>query len=239
MREKEMEQIADAIEQVVSSPGDPGVRKLIRSRVRVAAASSPHTRHTREQSQSAGRGNRQLQIYDPALAGAGRQEDALAIYPEAIEKQRTAWQNRPEMSTMREVLSKLYYNYGQSLWAVGRFSDALDAALARREVWKTSGDRLLGVAAEIAEMADRSRDKGNRAVTSEVQKKLNDEVVATLWQAHDRGWPSAVDLATDKRFAQFRTNDQFVALVNELKGQTTDAPAKARRQPNSPSSSSN
>ncbi len=174
-----------------------------------------------------------------ALAAAGRLEAALAIYPEAIEKQRTAWQNRPEMSTMREVLSKLYYNYGQSLWAVGRFSDALDAALARREVWKASGDRLLGVAAEIAEMADRSRDKDKQAVTSEVQKKLNDEVVATLWQAHDRGWPSAVDLATDKRFAQFRTNDRFVALVNELKGQTADASAKARRQPNSPSSSSN
>ena len=37
-----------------------------------AAASSPHNRHTREPSQSSGRRNRQLQIYDPALANAGR-----------------------------------------------------------------------------------------------------------------------------------------------------------------------
>ncbi len=34
MREKEMEQIADAIDKVLSHPADPAVRKLIRSRVR-------------------------------------------------------------------------------------------------------------------------------------------------------------------------------------------------------------
>ncbi len=41
MREEEMEQIADAIEQVLSSPGDAAVRKLIRSRVRVLCGKFP------------------------------------------------------------------------------------------------------------------------------------------------------------------------------------------------------
>ena len=106
------------------------------------------------------------------------------------------------------------------------FPTALDAALARREVWQNSGERLLGVAAEIAEMADRSRDKTNRAVNPEIQKKLTDEVLTTLWEAHDSGWPREVDLATDKRFAQFRTNDRFVALMNELTGNATDSTVK-------------
>jgi glycine hydroxymethyltransferase len=41
MREGEMEQIADAIDQVLSNPGDSGVRKLIRSRVRVLCGRFP------------------------------------------------------------------------------------------------------------------------------------------------------------------------------------------------------
>jgi glycine hydroxymethyltransferase len=41
MREEEMEQIAEAIEQVLSSPGDVGVRKLTRSRMRVLCGKFP------------------------------------------------------------------------------------------------------------------------------------------------------------------------------------------------------
>jgi glycine hydroxymethyltransferase len=41
MREGEMEQIADAIDHVLSNPGDSGVRKLIRSRVRVLCGKFP------------------------------------------------------------------------------------------------------------------------------------------------------------------------------------------------------
>ncbi len=41
MREEEMEQIADAIEQVLLSPGDAGVRKVIRSRVRAICGKFP------------------------------------------------------------------------------------------------------------------------------------------------------------------------------------------------------
>jgi glycine hydroxymethyltransferase len=41
MRESEMDQIADAIEKVLSAPADSGVRKLVRSRVRVLCGRFP------------------------------------------------------------------------------------------------------------------------------------------------------------------------------------------------------
>jgi glycine hydroxymethyltransferase len=41
MREKEMEQIADAIDKVLSHPGDPAVRKLVRSRMRTLCGKFP------------------------------------------------------------------------------------------------------------------------------------------------------------------------------------------------------
>ena len=41
MREQEMEQIADAIDKVLSHPGDPAVRKLVRARVRALCGKFP------------------------------------------------------------------------------------------------------------------------------------------------------------------------------------------------------
>ena len=41
MREKEMDEIADAIDKVLSHPSDPTVRKLVRSRVRTLCGKFP------------------------------------------------------------------------------------------------------------------------------------------------------------------------------------------------------
>jgi glycine hydroxymethyltransferase len=41
MREPEMDHIADAIDKVLSSPADPAVRKLVRSRVRTLCGKFP------------------------------------------------------------------------------------------------------------------------------------------------------------------------------------------------------
>ncbi|HEY2883107.1 MAG TPA: serine/threonine-protein kinase, partial [Pirellulales bacterium] len=148
-----------------------------------------------------------------ALAGAGREDDALKIYPQAIDIQRAAWKQRPGLEPMREVLSKLYYNFGQSLCATGRFSEAIDAALARRDVWQQNGERLLGVAAELAKIGEQTRGENGHLSTTAIRPDLDDEVVATLSQAHDNGWPAEIDLATDKRFAYLHSNPKFVALV--------------------------
>jgi hypothetical protein len=151
-----------------------------------------------------------------ALAGAGRHEEALSIYGDAIASQRLCWERRPESPLMREVLSKMYYNYAQSLRIARRFADAGQAALDRREVWRDNGERLLGVAAELAAVVEESRAATDTTASGSGPEKLDAEVLATLRQAHEAGWPESIDLANDERFALLANNKRYAAAVAEL-----------------------
>jgi serine/threonine protein kinase len=151
-----------------------------------------------------------------ALADAGRHEQALAIYPTAIESQRICWQERPDSTLMREVLSKMYYNYGQSLRTAGRNDEAAKAAVARRDVWRGDGQRLLGVAVELAQI-ESTMAGGEQGTTSPARsRKWDNEVVATLRLAHKSGWPADYDLEADERFAHLKDHRGFAALIAEL-----------------------
>jgi tetratricopeptide (TPR) repeat protein len=158
-----------------------------------------------------------------ALAGAGRHEDALAVYPTAIESQRLCLEQKRDSAMMREVLSKVYYNYSQSLQIAGRLDEAADAALERRKLWGNNGERLFGVAVELADIARRSRERSGGAKLNDA-KRVDAEVVKTLRQAYKSGWPGAIDLPVDERFAYLHDNEQFSALIDELK----DRPIKSR-----------
>jgi tetratricopeptide (TPR) repeat protein len=155
-----------------------------------------------------------------ALAGMGRHADALRIYPTAIEAQRICLARVPDSEMMRELLSKMYYNFGQSLRANGQFDDARQAALARRNVWKGNGDRLLGVAAELAELDDAVRTKSNDGNTQASSKKLDRDVLATLDLAYESGWPRAIDLA-EPRFTCLKKNEQFATKIAKLNERAT------------------
>jgi serine/threonine protein kinase/tetratricopeptide (TPR) repeat protein len=148
-----------------------------------------------------------------ALAGAGRHKEALAIYADAVAAQRICWQQRRESPLMREVLSKMYYNYAQSLRVEGRFADAGQAAVDRREVWRGNGERLLGVAAELAAIAEESRVEADTSAASTEPEKWEQEVLATLQLAHEAGWPHEIDLANDERFALLVNNKRYAAVV--------------------------
>jgi tetratricopeptide (TPR) repeat protein len=151
-----------------------------------------------------------------ALTDADRHEQALAIYPTAIESQRVCWQERPESPLMREVLSKMYYNFGQSLRRAGRMNEAAQAAIARRDVWRDDGERLLGVAVELAQIETTMETGADGTTTQPKPGKWDNEVVATLRLAHKSGWPADYDLATDERFVHLRNNRSFAALIAEL-----------------------
>jgi tetratricopeptide (TPR) repeat protein len=151
-----------------------------------------------------------------ALAEAGRRDAALRIYLAAIESQRVAWAQAPASAIMCDVLSKMYYNYGQSLRAAGRLVDAAQVALARRDVWKGNAERLFGVAVELARLDVESRQSTDGSNQSDAELALADEVAATLWQVYDSGWPRDVDLGADDRFAHLRDNEHFAALLTKL-----------------------
>jgi serine/threonine protein kinase/tetratricopeptide (TPR) repeat protein len=151
-----------------------------------------------------------------ALAEAGRRDEALKIYPAAIESQRAAWAQASESAIMCDVLSKMYYNYGQSLRAAGRLAEAAQIALARRDIWKGNAQRLFGVAVELAQLDVDSRSSADGVTQGATELALAEEVVTTLWQVHDSGWPGDIDLAADARFAHLHDNQTFAALLAEL-----------------------
>jgi tetratricopeptide (TPR) repeat protein len=142
-----------------------------------------------------------------ALAEAGRHEDALPLYPVAIEAQRICWQQMPD--SMSEPLSKMYYNYGQSLRHTGQFSAAVQAAVERRDVWQGNGQRLFGVAVELAEIA---RASGS-ALSADETQKLHLEIITALAASRDAGWLEQTNLAEDQRFSFLREYKQFEQLI--------------------------
>jgi tetratricopeptide (TPR) repeat protein len=150
-----------------------------------------------------------------ALAGMGRHADALKIYPTAIDAQRKCCERVPDSEMMRELLSKMYYNFGQSLRATGKFDEAMQAALARRQSWKGHAERLVGVAAELAELNEAAGSQPKNANTKTLAKELDHDILATLDQAYESGWPRTIDLA-EPRFIGLKKNERFAAKVAEL-----------------------
>jgi serine/threonine protein kinase/tetratricopeptide (TPR) repeat protein len=152
-----------------------------------------------------------------ALAAAARHTDAIAIYAKAVDLQRACLQQATDSKELQESLSKVYYNYGQSLRAAGRQSEAIKAALLRRDLWRDNGERLLGVAAELADFRD-PKSKAGAEESGTKQDRLDDEIIATLKLARKCGWPPEIDISTDERFDNIRTDKKFAALLAHNKG---------------------
>lgn len=142
-----------------------------------------------------------------ALAGAGRHERAVALYDEAIQAQRRCYQQVPGSELMQDVLSRMVYNQARSLAALGRWDDAVAAAVARRALWPGNGERLFGVAVELAEIGRAAA--GDAALGD----RVNRETIATLRQACAAGFQNAASLAEDERFEHLYDDRAFQELV--------------------------
>jgi hypothetical protein len=121
-------------------------------------------------------------------------------------------------------MSKMYYNFGQSLRATEKLDDAMQAALARRQLWKGNSERLIGVAAELAVLNEDARNPSEKTKRKTLAKSLDDVILATLNQAYDSGWPRLIDLA-EPRFASLKKSERFAAKIAEL----NDRAARSRK----------
>jgi tetratricopeptide (TPR) repeat protein len=152
-----------------------------------------------------------------ALAEMGRHAEALPIYRDAIDAQRNCCEQSPGSEVMRELLSRMHYNFGQSLRAENRWRDALETAISRQSIWNGNGERLLGVAAELADLYKAIQD--NSATVTGPQTVTDAElaagVLSALQTAYDSGWPRMVNLASEERLASLRKNP-FATKVAEL-----------------------
>lgn len=145
-----------------------------------------------------------------ALAGIGRHEHAASLYREAISAQRRCYRRAPSSQLMQEILSKMIYNQGRSLAALQRWDAAADAAISRRELWQNNGNRLFGVAVELAGFGHAA----SKGADKQLQEKIDHETVSTLYAAIAQGYPLKGQLASDDRFAHLRENSQFTELIS-------------------------
>ena len=110
---------------------------------------------------------------------------------------------------MRDSLSRIYYNYGQTLRKSGRVAEAAEQALERRVLWRDDADKLFGVALELAQLLDDEKpDEG-----------FAEEIVSTLASALQAGYQPQVDLSDDERFRQLHDDEDFQNLLDPSKQQ--------------------
>jgi tetratricopeptide (TPR) repeat protein len=152
-----------------------------------------------------------------ALEASGQSEASLAVYEQAIEHQRVAYQREPQFAEYREFLSKHLFNYGRALRAAGRPAEAAQAALERRKLWPEDGEHLGEIAVELGEAAAQLREAGESHGAEQVEQ-LEAEAAASLRQAAASGADvarlrasKALDFLPDKSFgASFGTSPEAV-----------------------------
>lgn len=147
-----------------------------------------------------------------ALAGAGRHADAIALYATALELEQECFERYGRTPALRAMLGKMYYNQAQSQLALGQYADAMATTLHRRDLWSNDAERLVGVAAELAEIGRGWQAAGENDAD---RAKLEDEIIATLDQARRQGLPDQLDLRHDERFASLRDHKRFAELLTK------------------------
>lgn len=142
-----------------------------------------------------------------ALARIERHEDAVAAYEQAVEvQQRVSAQLEPSEAA-RQTLSRVYYNYGQSLQKLGRFQKAYELASLRRELWKDHGERLFGVAVEQAQILEQIENSDTPLDAS--------IALETLREALEAGYEPSNELSHDPRLVSLQNLPEFKTLVNK------------------------
>lgn len=142
-----------------------------------------------------------------ALANIDRHDEAITAFKRAIEVQTNIIDKSGPTDQSEQALSRMYYNAGQSLQSLGRWDQALEYALARRELWQDDGERLFGVAVELASIV-----QGGNAAGAELETTA---ILETLQQSLKAGWKPTADLATDPRFAMLHELPEFAELVSQ------------------------
>ena len=141
-----------------------------------------------------------------ALAKIERYDESIEAYRQAISVQQRVVEQLGHSSELRRTLSRMKYNFSQALQEVGRFDEAAEVALTRRQLWQGHGERLFGVAVELAQIL---RGRGGP-----IEPTLRSAAVATLRESREAGYQPHGDLAADPRFENLRDEPGFSEVIN-------------------------
>lgn len=156
-----------------------------------------------------------------ALVTVDQVGEAIDLYGRAIKWQAECLAKAPENESFRDALSRMRYNRAESLEQELRFAEALDEAVARRDVWAGRGDRLALVAVEIARIGTACREWSRSVGPSQPEADtvpaaaiFQAEAIATLRVARENGWSPEENPAGDDRFEFLHGSSEFTTLID-------------------------
>ena len=97
------------------------------------------------------------------LADVARRAEAIKVFQQAINWQWQAVSQAPDSTEYRRRLDTHYNNYARVLLETGRADEALQAALARRNLWPNHAEELFSVAKDLALAANEREVRGSPA----------------------------------------------------------------------------
>jgi serine/threonine protein kinase/tetratricopeptide (TPR) repeat protein len=147
------------------------------------------------------------------LEATQKTDEALASFEEAIEHQQLAHERAPQVAEYREFLSKHYFNYGGALRRAGRPQQAVEVALARRDLWPGHGEHLGQVALELIQAGTQLR-QAPAGTASGAVKGIDGEIIKTLRAAEAAGCDMAA-LRRDKTIETLQTDAIWDKLTSE------------------------
>ena len=156
----------------------------------------------------------------------GNYEQAEASYRVAIQNQKFAFDRAPSVAEFREYLSNHYANLGELLREVGRENEAIEMALARKQLWPKNPERLFGVALDLALAVTEDREDGSLAPD---RLEWIDTTLATLHEAVQAGFSDAERIRKESGFQLLHEHPRFIAILDRI---------ETEQEPTSPSETS-
>jgi hypothetical protein len=141
----------------------------------------------------------------------GRWADAEPDYVQAIRYQRQAFERSADNESIRELLSRHYFNYARNLREQNKPASAADVSLERRKLWPGQAERLYSVAEELT--AACQLISATSPSNPSLERKYGEFAVDTLREAITAGLPA--DRLRDDSFKALSDREDFQRMLVE------------------------
>jgi hypothetical protein len=155
----------------------------------------------------------------------GNLDEAEAAFRAAIEHQRFAFDRAPGLVRFRQFLSNHYRNLADLLRQQGRVQEAVDMALARKQLWPGDPERLFSLAVELAmAVAAQPQTEVSPSQDEPLPSEWTEVVLNTLHEAVQAGFCDADRIARESGLDLVRDRPEFIAILGRIRA---DRPATA------------